>query len=895
MAARRICGLSKDVTLSVLPRLHFEELLVELRRREIDARGILVRVLKGVMVLEYQEQEECLAEGETSSKTSSIGDQQSAGTDDFALDDGDASHSDRRFSLCTSSPEQGYVSMEMDTSPKPEMTQPDFVGHSDAYSPDVAALEAQETGQADGKQTLPGQNSHERGFRGEENQREDDSNCYGIVISSTTSSGKGLSQQGFTTDTPTVGGTPELYTTAVPNNHEPSRGLDQPACHPYTKEQASSCYTGEVQKGGQRSFSSSNVLLSTDSGVYETTHPDENCTVSPDGPANGLRVTKSEEPGAHYRASLDGSSMETDGYLDNGLDLVSRQNYTRQNSAAYSDGSRTEHSGRPNSNSIMAMAETTDGYGENRCDDGDLGIGVRTNNNGTTRRDDSTNGDRYQHADDTHDSASNGGFQHHVKNGTTHCSTPVNAGAITAMHGERQAPVNGAIIERYGNQVNTGYISQVNRYLHQTGSKDVRTNADVPLSETGGQHCGRYDDGNYDNVALNLTTRNPFENVRIKVEPVDEFSEEYGQVNMQHLSGQTDGGCQATASPSANQGPDCTTSPMMSPTGEDTTTLNQDNTPDKWWKCPHCGYMTVHGGAIASHLRTHATADCPYVCSYCTFKTVTDEFLSRHVYSAHIHRQVRCPFCRYVSRSSTAVENHIVNYHWEMTVLDDGVGREGRGTGEAISPVPRPSLKRLHCQHCAFTASRQLEMDMHMFLHDKPFVHVCRFCGYRTAERPNYVRHLRIHAGFRPHKCPFCPYSASMKHHLNDHIRTHTGEKPFSCRMCDYRAAFRSNLAQHMKKVHKVVDKFRCTKCSYTTICKQRLDNHLKQHDRKDEQRRKAKQQTTSDSDAPTSSETNTNDTVAPEVDACVDVPTPVLETSQDSENHSENQMSTDS
>ncbi|XP_066265671.1 uncharacterized protein [Branchiostoma lanceolatum] len=873
MAARRICGLSKDVTLSVLPRLHFDELLVELRRREIDARGILVRVLKGVMVLEYQEQEEYLAEGETSSKTSSIGDHQSAGPDDFAMDDGDPSHSDRRLSLCTSSPEQGYVSMEMDTSPKPEMTQPnsesDFVGYSDAYSLDD---KTQETSPMDGKQTC--QRSDGRRSRSKMTQGEDCSDCYGIVISSTTSSGTGLSRQGFTADTATVGGMSEFYTAPVPNNHAPEPGRDRGSStnHPNAKDQASRCFTGESREGGKRSFSSPNAFLSADRRVHEATRPSENGTVSSEGPGNTLRVTKSEESRADC---MDGSSKETHRYLDNGLPLVNRQNDAGQNNTARSRESETEHGGRPSNNTGVAQTA-----GGSRCSSRENGD-VRTNDDSPARHNDAAMNDRCHHGDAAHDRVRNGDFQEQGGNGNATYYTAANVTATMATQGERHATAHSATTERYGNQGNVVYSSHANAVLHRTDSEE--TNATLPLNGTDEQHSGSYDDGNYDNGVLNLTTRNPFENVRIKVEPVDEFSEEFGQVNMQHLSGQVEGRYQATASLSANQGPDCTNSSMTSQAGGGTTVLNQDKTLDKLWKCPHCGYTTVHGGAVGSHLRTHATAECPHVCSYCTFKTVTSEYLSRHVYSVHILKQVRCPFCRFVSRSTTAVENHMVNYHWELTVLDDNSTPGMRGEG-GTSPLPRPSPKRLHCSHCAFTASRQLEMNMHMFLHDKPFVHVCRFCGYRTAERPNYVRHLRIHAGFRPHKCPYCPYSASMKHHLNDHIRTHTGEKPFSCRICDYKAAFRSNLAQHMKKVHKVVDKFRCQQCSYTTICQQRLTAHIKQHDKKEELKRKSKQQTTNDSDTPTS-ETNTNDVIAPEVDACADETVPSSEMTQEPEN----------
>ncbi|XP_078582788.1 uncharacterized protein LOC144865722 isoform X2 [Branchiostoma floridae x Branchiostoma japonicum] len=58
-----ICGLSKEVTLSVLPRLQLEELLVELRRRHVDvmagsnSRKSLVKVLQRMMVGEYAVEE----------------------------------------------------------------------------------------------------------------------------------------------------------------------------------------------------------------------------------------------------------------------------------------------------------------------------------------------------------------------------------------------------------------------------------------------------------------------------------------------------------------------------------------------------------------------------------------------------------------------------------------------------------------------------------------------------------------------------------------------------------------------------------------------------------------------------------------------------------------------
>ncbi|XP_066265926.1 uncharacterized protein [Branchiostoma lanceolatum] len=51
----QVFGLSKDVTLAVLPRLYMQEVLIELGRRDIDFRQVLITTLHDVMVREYQQ------------------------------------------------------------------------------------------------------------------------------------------------------------------------------------------------------------------------------------------------------------------------------------------------------------------------------------------------------------------------------------------------------------------------------------------------------------------------------------------------------------------------------------------------------------------------------------------------------------------------------------------------------------------------------------------------------------------------------------------------------------------------------------------------------------------------------------------------------------------------
>ncbi|CAH1250326.1 REST [Branchiostoma lanceolatum] len=130
-----------------------------------------------------------------------------------------------------------------------------------------------------------------------------------------------------------------------------------------------------------------------------------------------------------------------------------------------------------------------------------------------------------------------------------------------------------------------------------------------------------------------------------------------------------------------------------------------------------------------------------------------------------------CPLCSYFTRHRGNVKQHV-----------------------RVHTRERP----FKCPMCDYTGARKEHVQVHMKRHtgERPFK--CDHCEYRTSRKPDLVKHLRTHSGDRPYACPKCAYRAAVQSALVNHLRTHTGEKPYKCPFCNHSTARRRELFKHM-------------------------------------------------------------------------------------------------
>eukprot|EP00058_Branchiostoma_floridae_P022202 XP_002607692.1 hypothetical protein BRAFLDRAFT_123267 [Branchiostoma floridae] len=81
-------------------------------------------------------------------------------------------------------------------------------------------------------------------------------------------------------------------------------------------------------------------------------------------------------------------------------------------------------------------------------------------------------------------------------------------------------------------------------------------------------------------------------------------------------------------------------------------------------------------------------------------------------------------------------------------------------------------------------------------------MYTCDLCDYTSAYKVTMRYHKQIHTGERPFMCGTCGYRTTRKALLAKHMRIHTGEKPFACEQCDYRANQKAHLDRHVRSKH---------------------------------------------------------------------------------------------
>lgn len=184
--------------------------------------------------------------------------------------------------------------------------------------------------------------------------------------------------------------------------------------------------------------------------------------------------------------------------------------------------------------------------------------------------------------------------------------------------------------------------------------------------------------------------------------------------------------------------------------------------------------------------------------------------------------------CSFVAKSKMSLKRHILNVHHKQH-------------------FPAAQLKRLHCQHCAFTCKQKRCMSLHVGAKHKGVrPHRCQYCTFSTTRRYRLQQHESLHTGIGRHSCSMCEKTFGTVTKLRQHkVRVHDKQPSHFCSVCDFsgytrddvrrhnfrchsgelkhpcshcNSKFSSELAlrHHCKRVHQLQDSFLCNQCDYT-------------------------------------------------------------------------------
>lgn len=150
---------------------------------------------------------------------------------------------------------------------------------------------------------------------------------------------------------------------------------------------------------------------------------------------------------------------------------------------------------------------------------------------------------------------------------------------------------------------------------------------------------------------------------------------------------------------------------------------------------------------------------------------------------------------------------------------------------EDLQTEPTITEKDLECFYCAFTTSRQLDLNHH--ISDK---HInrkfsCFRCNFLTSDRNILKKHVtKIHL----QKCNLCDFESLIKEELKEHkLKVHWIKDFWECTMCTYMTSDESKLVNHVAVAHPLADDnlqynlLQCYSCSFSSSSTKDLKLHL--------------------------------------------------------------------
>nr|CAI5867016.1 unnamed protein product [Callosobruchus analis] len=274
--------------------------------------------------------------------------------------------------------------------------------------------------------------------------------------------------------------------------------------------------------------------------------------------------------------------------------------------------------------------------------------------------------------------------------------------------------------------------------------------------------------------------------------------------------------------------------------------------------CIHCNKTFVFKRTLDDHIvKRHpdfiaSVSRKVHECTKCSFKTVSTNYLKRHMVShqniAHTRITHKCIYCNKTLSSKQALDDHILNRHPDFIASVSGKVHE---CTECTYKTVFISQLRGHmakhpdvahkCIYCNNTFTCQRVLDDHIVKRHPDFiasvsrkVHECTKCAFKTVRPSRLKEHIKVkHPDRDGNRCIYCNKTFVQKQTLDDHIvKTHpdfiasVNSKIYECIQCTYKTTISKDIREHlMSKHHQIANN--CSYCNKTFINKSSLDDHI--------------------------------------------------------------------
>nr|CAI5867015.1 unnamed protein product [Callosobruchus analis] len=275
-------------------------------------------------------------------------------------------------------------------------------------------------------------------------------------------------------------------------------------------------------------------------------------------------------------------------------------------------------------------------------------------------------------------------------------------------------------------------------------------------------------------------------------------------------------------------------------------------------RCIHCNKTFVFKRTLDDHIvKRHpdfiaSVSRKVHECTKCSFKTVSTNYLKRHMVShqniAHTRITHKCIYCNKTLSSKQALDDHILNRHPDFIASVSGKVHE---CTECTYKTVFISQLRGHmakhpdvahkCIYCNNTFTCQRVLDDHIVKRHPDFiasvsrkVHECTKCAFKTVRPSRLKEHIKVkHPDRDGNRCIYCNKTFVQKQTLDDHIvKTHpdfiasVNSKIYECIQCTYKTTISKDIREHlMSKHHQIANN--CSYCNKTFINKSSLDDHI--------------------------------------------------------------------